>query len=381
MGLGFVAAHPAPEQGDAREFTHFLHPRRRLWPGESTLYRATLGFSLQAVLLSGTQKCAKVVTTLWLRIAIFCFRAAEPACRHLFSKHDRVISSSCVQTPYLHFVAELTRAFPTRPIILLEARHVSVCLSWRAFSTDVMADAAMHILKRCLFRACEQNGTVATGAYVALYFLSKICIDCALILHVAFTWASSPCVLQNFRPLSQSVKKVSWALLRYLKPSPNTYVCLHAGMVSARRRLLGTATAPLCSAASFNGTGIPCSPWCAQLPPECPQHPEMSRQRKASEVGDRRPATHLKCPCQSPSDIDEWGLPGTGSNGTPCVLQVLMDPVCMLTIYPQLLQNFVYKKPRMVANVLGLVDSLRFVFSRDLLVAEVRPSIHCVCCT
>lgn len=51
--------------------------------------------------------------------------------------------------------------------------------------------------------------------------------------------------------------------------------------------------------------------------------------------------------------------------------QVLMDPVCMLTIYPQLLQNFVYKSPRMAANVLGLVDSLRFLFSRDLLVAEV----------
>ena len=49
-----------------------------------------------------------------------------------------------------------------------------------------------------------------------------------------------------------------------------------------------------------------------------------------------------------------------------------MDPVCMLTIYPQLLQNFVYKPPRMKFNVIGLVDSLRFVFSRDLLVAEVR---------
>lgn len=49
-----------------------------------------------------------------------------------------------------------------------------------------------------------------------------------------------------------------------------------------------------------------------------------------------------------------------------------MDPVCMLTIYPQLLQNFVYKPPRMNFNVIGLVDSLRFVFSRDLLVAEVR---------
>ena len=40
------------------------------------------------------------------------------------------------------------RAFPTRPIILLESRHVSVCLHWRAHSTDTMAAAARDILKR-----------------------------------------------------------------------------------------------------------------------------------------------------------------------------------------------------------------------------------------
>lgn len=54
--------------------------------------------------------------------------------------------------------------------------------------------------------------------------------------------------------------------------------------------------------------------------------------------------------------------------------QVLLDPVCMLTIYPQLLRNFVYKMPNWarLASMLGVVDSLRFVFSRDLMVAEVR---------
>lgn len=69
-----------------------------------------------------------------------------------------------------------------------------------------------------------------------------------------------------------------------------------------------------------------------------------------------------------------WAI-GIGLSGGMCT-QVLMDPVCMLTIYPQLLRNFVYKLPRMAANVLGLVDSLRFVFSRDLLVAEVRTEPH-----
>lgn len=50
-----------------------------------------------------------------------------------------------------------------------------------------------------------------------------------------------------------------------------------------------------------------------------------------------------------------------------------MDPVCMLTIYPQLLRNFVYKMPDFARlnSLLGFVDSLRFVFSRDLMVAEV----------
>lgn len=68
-------------------------------------------------------------------------------------------------------------------------------------------------------------------------------------------------------------------------------------------------------------------------------------------------------------------------------LQVLMDPVCMLTIYPQLLRNFVYKMPNFMRlnSLLGFVDSLRFVFSRDLMVAEVtsshfQPSVPaCLC--
>ena len=59
-----------------------------------------------------------------------------------------------------------------------------------------------------------------------------------------------------------------------------------------------------------------------------------------------------------------------------------MDPVCMLTIYPQLLRNFVYKMPDFMRlnSLLGFVDSLRFVFSRDLMVAEVmsrhKPLLH-----
>ena len=40
------------------------------------------------------------------------------------------------------------RAFPTRPMVLLEARHVSVCLHTYCHSTDAMAAAAAAILAR-----------------------------------------------------------------------------------------------------------------------------------------------------------------------------------------------------------------------------------------
>ncbi len=53
-----------------------------------------------------------------------------------------------MQTPYIHFIHEIMRAFPTRPIILLESRHVSVCLHWHALSTDEMALAAKEILHK-----------------------------------------------------------------------------------------------------------------------------------------------------------------------------------------------------------------------------------------
>ena len=52
------------------------------------------------------------------------------------------------QTPYLHFIMELVHAFPTRPMVLLEARHVSVGLHTAGRTTDAMADAAVAILAR-----------------------------------------------------------------------------------------------------------------------------------------------------------------------------------------------------------------------------------------
>lgn len=55
-------------------------------------------------------------------------------------------------------------------------------------------------------------------------------------------------------------------------------------------------------------------------------------------------------------------------------VQALMDPVCMLTCYPQLLRNFVYKLPTLresVGSILGFANAIRWVLARDLVIAEV----------
>ena len=60
--------------------------------------------------------------------------------------------------------------------------------------------------------------------------------------------------------------------------------------------------------------------------------------------------------------------------------QALIDPVCFLTCYPHLLYNFVYKVPRLAdvlgAGLEGVMGAARFIFSRDLIIAEVRVQIN-----
>ena len=74
------------------------------------------------------------------------------------------------------------------------------------------------------------------------------------------------------------------------------------------------------------------------------------------------------------------------SYGTFCVSRIcqlhrravaaalLVDPVCCLTCYPHLLFNFVYKIPSMAAalagGAAGALNVARFLFSRDLTIAE-----------
>jgi hypothetical protein len=51
-----------------------------------------------------------------------------------------------------------------------------------------------------------------------------------------------------------------------------------------------------------------------------------------------------------------------------------VDPVCFLTCYPQLLHSFVYKVPKLadlLGSATGALNAARFLFSRDLIIAEV----------
>ncbi|EIE23278.1 hypothetical protein COCSUDRAFT_47573 [Coccomyxa subellipsoidea C-169] len=73
------------------------------------------------------------------------------------------------------------------------------------------------------------------------------------------------------------------------------------------------------------------------------------------------------------------------SYGTFCVSRIcqlhrslvhsvaLIDPVCFLTCYPQLLYNFVYRVPKLadvLGSITGILGAARFLFSRDLIIAE-----------
>lgn len=62
-------------------------------------------------------------------------------------------------------------------------------------------------------------------------------------------------------------------------------------------------------------------------------------------------------------------------------MQALIDPVCLMTCYPDLLHNFVYRQPKWetLFSMIGLMDVLRYVCSRDLLIAEVMPGLCSIC--
>ena len=75
-----------------------------------------------------------------------------------------------MQTPYLHFLLELAAACPRRPMLLLEAAHVSVGLTPRAVRAEAVAQAAAAALAR---HGWAQAAVVAHsyGTFVASHLL------------------------------------------------------------------------------------------------------------------------------------------------------------------------------------------------------------------
>jgi hypothetical protein len=53
-----------------------------------------------------------------------------------------------LQAPYLQFLQTLLCEHPSRPFVLLEVRHVSMCLHFTSHSTDAIALAVQQILNR-----------------------------------------------------------------------------------------------------------------------------------------------------------------------------------------------------------------------------------------
>ena len=54
---------------------------------------------------------------------------------------------------------------------------------------------------------------------------------------------------------------------------------------------------------------------------------------------------------------------------------VLIDAVCLLTCWPGLLQNFIYALPTCELNGKGCLDMIRYICSRDMMIAEVCCSL------
>ena len=53
--------------------------------------------------------------------------------------------------------------------------------------------------------------------------------------------------------------------------------------------------------------------------------------------------------------------------------------MCFLTCYPQLLYSFVYKVPTLaetLGSITGLLSAARFLFSRDMIIAEVGSILY-----
>ena len=220
---------------------------------------------------------------------------------------------SRVQIPYLGLIQQLLWACPSTAMILLEVPHVSLRLQLRAMSVDDVAHAAAQIL----WRHSYQEACFVAHSY-GTFCASRIC-------------------------------QLHRSLVHSMVSAPIAY--LHSGTVA--RQGSGTHT----------GTCFVCGIY-VKLP---------TAQALPTVLCISAAVLH---PCTLPSQrfLTQSSLAQVRLSRCLPGLQVLIDPVCFLTCYPQLLYNFVYKVPLLaetLSSVTGLLSAARFLFSRDMIIAEV----------
>ena len=87
---------------------------------------------------------------------------------------------AALQTPYLQFISQLLRIFSTRPMVLVECRHVSITLCSRAIQPDAVVAAMVEIMRRHGWASAAFAGhSCATFAASLLYVVSQLCQLCA----------------------------------------------------------------------------------------------------------------------------------------------------------------------------------------------------------
>ena len=235
--------------------------------------------------------------------------------------------ASCMQTPYLHFIYQLIRTFRSRDMVMLECRHVSLSMCHRAVSPDVVCEAIAEVLRRNRW-----SQAAFIGHSYGTFVLSRM-VQLHRDVVESMVSITLPSVLSVM--LCQQPQVWHSATAGFIERLHGWNECMHVTCV-------GMQAVCLCIWLNKHACGT------------CAGKRHCSCEATAAAVSRHDCLT----PCTSESRL-----------ACAC-MQVLLDPVCMFTIWPQLLQNFIYKLPHLGGGILGLIDGARSLFSRDLVIAE-----------
>jgi hypothetical protein len=266
------------------------------------------------------------------------------------------------QAPYLGVIWQLARACAGHPILLLEVPHVSLRLQARASAVDdVAAAAAAAVRAEGFAEACWAAHSYGT------FCVSRVRVLAPELVHsmVRAPVRRRPTLPYPTLPLRRRRTMRSYAV------SWRSMLCAACMQILCRVR---SAAAP---AASARGLQPAAGRWYRTVPPGPPSCLLTVRTAPA-----RRPPARpaFQTGCAHPACQARRTPPGPEGRVLGFTLyrrgQALIDPVCFLTCYPHLLYNFIYKVPRawdvLTGGLEGVMGAARFLFSRDLIIAEAR---------